>query len=93
MKKVWITLLLLAVMILPTHVFADEVKSENLDEILTSKSITHDFSNYSENDDQAIVYLFYGLILMIITLIILFIYDKRKNSYYFKYKCINGENS
>ena len=60
MKKVWITLLLLVVMILPTHVFADEVKSENLDEILTSKSITHDFSNYSENDDQAIVYLFYG---------------------------------
>lgn len=60
MKKVWITLLLLVVMILPTHVFADEVKSENLDEILTSKSITHDFSKYSENDDQAIVYLFYG---------------------------------
>ena len=60
MKKVWITLLLLVVMILPTHVFADEVKSENLDEILTSKNITHDFSNYSENDDQAIVYLFYG---------------------------------
>ena len=60
MKKVWITLLLLVVMILPTHVFADEVKSENLDEILTSKSITHNFSNYSENDDQAIVYLFYG---------------------------------
>ena len=53
-------LLLLVVMILPTHVFADEVKSENLDEILTSKKITHDFSNYSENDDQAIVYLFYG---------------------------------
>ena len=60
MKKVWITLLLLVVMILPTHVFADEVKGENLDEILTSKNITHDFSNYSENDDQAIVYLFYG---------------------------------
>ncbi len=55
MKKVWITLLLLVVMILPTHVFADEVKSENLDEILTSKNITHDFSNYRENDDQAIV--------------------------------------
>lgn len=60
MKKVWITLLLLVVMVLPTHVFADEVKGENLDEILTSKNITHDFSNYSENDDQAIVYLFYG---------------------------------
>ncbi len=60
MKKVWITLLLLAVMILPTHVFADEITRQNLDEILTSKSITHDFSNYSENDDQAIVYLFYG---------------------------------
>lgn len=60
MKKVWITLLLLAVMILPTHVFADEIASQNLDKILTSKSITHDFSNYSENDDQAIVYLFYG---------------------------------
>lgn len=40
-----------------------------------------------------LVYLFYGLILMIITLVILFIYDKRKNSYYFKYKCINEENS
>lgn len=40
-----------------------------------------------------LVYLFYGLILIIITLIILFIYDKRKNSYYFTYKCINGENS
>ena len=40
-----------------------------------------------------LVYLFYGLILMIITLVILFIYDKRKNSYYFKYKCINDENS
>ncbi len=40
-----------------------------------------------------LVYLLYGLILMIITLIILFIYDKRKNSYYFTYKCINGENS
>lgn len=60
MKKIWITLLLLAVMIFPTHVFADEIASQNLDKILTSKSITHDFSNYSENDDQAIVYLFYG---------------------------------
>lgn len=40
-----------------------------------------------------LVYLLYGLILMVITLIILFIYDKRKNSYYFTYKCINGENS
>ena len=60
MKKVWITLLLLAVMILPTHVFADEITRQNLDEILRSKNITHDFSNYSENDDQAIVYLFYG---------------------------------
>ena len=40
-----------------------------------------------------LVYLFYGLILMIITLVILFIYDKRKNSYYYKYKCINDENS
>ena len=40
-----------------------------------------------------LVYLLYGLILMIITLVILFIYDKRKNSYYFTYKCINGENS
>ncbi len=30
-----------------------------------------------------LVYLLYGLILMIITLVILFIYDKRKNSYYF----------
>ena len=37
-----------------------------------------------------LVYLLYGLILMIITLVI---YDKRKNSYYFTYKCINGENS
>lgn len=40
-----------------------------------------------------LTYLFYGLILMIITLIILFIYDKRKNSYYFEYKCISDENS
>ena len=40
-----------------------------------------------------LVYLFYGLILMIITLVIMFIIYKHKTSYFYTYKCLNDENS
>lgn len=40
-----------------------------------------------------LAYLFYGLIFMIVTLILLFVYYKHKTSYFYTYKCLNGENS
>lgn len=40
-----------------------------------------------------LVYLFYGLVLMIITLVIMFIIYKHKTKYFYTYKCLNDENS
>ncbi len=60
MKKLIVTFILIGIMILPINVFAEEIESVNLDTLLTEKGIEHDFSNYQETDDQAIIYLFYG---------------------------------
>ena len=47
---------------IPVSVNAQEkgYSSLNLDEALTEEGIDHDFSNYQENNDQAIIYLFRG---------------------------------
>ena len=64
MKKIAKILLvvLMVLIIFPASIKADEksYKTLNLDEALTEEEIEHDFSNYSENDDQAIIYLFRG---------------------------------
>ena len=60
-KKILIVLMI-GLMILPITASADEKKyqSTNLDEALTEEQIEHDFSNYKETDDQAVIYLFRG---------------------------------
>lgn len=60
MKKGIVTILLAIAIILPVSVFAKEYKSQNLEEILTTKGIEHDLKNYKETDDQVPIYLFYG---------------------------------
>ncbi len=62
MKKIIIIIMLLGILLFPYQVSAKDVeyKSLNLDETLKQESIEHDFSNYKENDDQAIIYLFRG---------------------------------
>ena len=61
LKRVLI-IVLAGFMFLPMAVKADEKTyvSMNLDEALTEEEIEHDFSKYSENDNQAIIYLFRG---------------------------------
>lgn len=62
MKKSIIIIMLIGMLLFPYQVFAKdaEYKSSNLDEALKQESIEHDFSNYKETDDQAIIYLFRG---------------------------------
>ncbi len=62
MKKTLIFLLTLVLVILPFNISAAEKKYNtlNLDQALTAEEIEHDFSNYKENDNQAIIYLFRG---------------------------------
>ena len=62
MKKFCLLILLLCFVSIPFHVFAQEkqYKTLNLDEALTEEEIEHDFSNYTETDEQAIIYLFRG---------------------------------
>ena len=61
-KRILITLFITGLLFLPLTAKAEEktYTSLNLDQALTEEEIEHDFSNYSENDDQAIIYLFRG---------------------------------
>lgn len=61
LKKILI-ILMIGLIILPVSAFADtkDYNSLNLDGALTEEEIEHDFSNYSENDDQITIYLFRG---------------------------------
>ena len=61
MIKKLTVLILLCLMILPVHVYAEgNYVTQNLDEILTEEGIEHGFSNYEETDDQITIYLFHG---------------------------------
>ncbi len=62
MKKIFLTIALLVTFLVPSFANAatKEYKTMNLDEALTQEDITHDFSNYKENDKQATIYLFRG---------------------------------
>ena len=62
LKKVIITLFITGLLFLPIGVKAEEktYTSMNFDDALNEEEIEHDFRNYSENDDQAIIYLFRG---------------------------------
>ncbi len=61
LKKV-LLVLMIGLIAFPLSIKADEksYKTLNLDEALTEEEIEHDFSNYSENDDQMTIYLFRG---------------------------------
>ena len=60
--KKLLVVLISAFLIFPINIKAEEktYKSMNLDEALQEEEIEHDFSNYKENDDQAVIYLFRG---------------------------------
>lgn len=62
MKKVFLAILISVLCFIPFSVNAEEkeYKTLNLDEALKEEKIDHDFSNYKETDDQAIIYLFRG---------------------------------
>ena len=62
MKKFLLLIKISLLCFIPVSVNAQEkgYSSLNLDEALTEEGIDHDFSNYQENNDQAIIYLFRG---------------------------------
>ena len=62
MKKFLLLIMISLLCFIPVSVNAQEkgYSSLNLDEALTEEEIDHDFSNYQENNDQAIIYLFRG---------------------------------
>lgn len=62
MKKFLLLIMISLLCFIPVSVNAQEkgYSSLNLDEALTEEGIDHDFSNYEENNDQAIIYLFRG---------------------------------
>lgn len=62
MKKILLLVMISLLCFIPVSVNAQEkgYSSLNLDEALTEEGIDHDFSNYEENNDQAIIYLFRG---------------------------------
>lgn len=62
MKKFLLLIMISLLCFIPVSVNAQEkgYSSLNLDEALTEEGIDHDFSNYQENNDQAIIYLFRG---------------------------------
>lgn len=61
MKKLFIYIYV-CLLAFPLLVLAESTNYEslNLDEALTQENIEHDFSNYKENDKQAVIYLFRG---------------------------------
>ena len=61
MKKLLIVFVMV-LFIFPTSAYAQEKKYNtlNLEQALTEEGIEHDFSNYKETDDQAVIYLFRG---------------------------------
>lgn len=63
MKKFLVAILVLVLCLVPFSARAEESKEYetlNLDEALKEEEIDHDFSNYSETDDQITIYLFRG---------------------------------
>ena len=62
MKKFLLLIMISLLCFILVSVNAQEkgYSSLNLDEALTEEGIDHDFSNYQENNDQAIIYLFRG---------------------------------
>lgn len=62
MKKILLFIMISILCFIPfsAHAQEKEYNSLNLDEALKEEEIEHDFSNYEENDDQAIIYLFRG---------------------------------
>lgn len=62
MKKIVLVVLISILCFIPFSVNAEEIeyKTLNLDEALKEEGIDHDFSNYEETSDQAIIYLFRG---------------------------------
>ncbi len=61
LKKILIVLMI-GLLVIPFNIRAEEKKYNtlNFDEALKEEEIEHDFSNYSESDDQIIIYLFRG---------------------------------
>ncbi len=64
-KNLLMIILVLCLLVLPIKTNAlkynnVDYKTLNLDQALTEEAIEHDFSNYKENDKQAIIYLFRG---------------------------------
>lgn len=63
MKKNFILVIVMCLMLLPLSVLAEEndskYVSENLNEVLERKGIEPEFDNYEENEDQVPIYLFY----------------------------------
>lgn len=61
MKKFFIVLLI-CLLFVPYLASAEEktYNTLNLDEALNQEEIEHDFSNYEENDEQAVIYVFRG---------------------------------
>ena len=58
MKKILLIPLLMFMMMMPVK--AVEYTSANLEEVLTEESIEHDLSKYSEDNNQAVIYMFRG---------------------------------
>lgn len=65
MKKKMIIGLLLAVLLLPMHVFAEKIdianyNTTNLEEAFKDENIKYDLGSYKENDNQIPIYMFRG---------------------------------
>lgn len=65
MKKKMICVLLLAILLLPIHVFAEKIdianyNTTNLEEAFKDENIKYDLGNYKENDNQIPIYMFRG---------------------------------
>ncbi len=65
MKKKYMVILLFAILLLPIQAFAAQIElskynTTNLEDTLKAEGITADLSNYKENDNQVVIYLFRG---------------------------------
>lgn len=60
MKKLLICISIIGMLFIPINSYAKEYKTKNLEESLLEENIQPKFSNYEENEDQAIIYMFRG---------------------------------
>lgn len=60
MKNKVLMVFLALICLMPFKAFAKEYNATNLDEALKEVGIEHDFSDYKETEDQAIVYVFWS---------------------------------